>query len=101
MREALYEADGDRFLATQYTRGPWSAEHQHAGPPAALLAHAIEASARLSGGQAVRLAFDIPRPVPIAPLRVTTRSLRLGRTVEQLEATLASEQHEVMHARVW
>ena len=101
MREALYETDGDRFLPTQYTRGPWSAEHQHAGPPAALLAWVVEQAAGIEGGMPVRLAFDILRPVPIAPLTATTRVLRPGRNVEQLEATLSSEEHEVMRARIW
>jgi hypothetical protein len=101
MREALYEVDGDRFVATDYTRGPWSREHQHAGPPAALLARAVEKAAGIEGGMAVRLAFDILRPVPVAPLTVAVRTLRPGRNVEQLEATLSSEEHEVMRARVW
>ena len=42
MPDALYERDGDRFVATELTRGPWNPDHQHAGPPAALLARAIE-----------------------------------------------------------
>jgi hypothetical protein len=101
MRDTLYERDGDRFLPTQYTRGPWSPEHQHAGPPAALLAWVVEQAAGIEGGMPVRLAFDILRPVPIAPLTVTTRVLRPGRNVEQLEATLSSAEHEVMRARIW
>jgi len=37
----LPEGD-DRFVATELGRGPWSPGHQHAGPPSALLARAIE-----------------------------------------------------------
>jgi hypothetical protein len=101
LREALYEPDGDRFLPTQYTRGPWSLEHQHAGPPAALLARAVEQAAGIEDGMPVRLAFDILRPVPIAPLSVATRVPRPGRNVEQLEAALSSGADEVMRARAW
>ncbi len=37
MPDAFYERDGERFLATELTRGPWDPDAQHAGPPAALL----------------------------------------------------------------
>jgi hypothetical protein len=101
LRNALYAVDGDRFLPSQYTRGPWSPDHQHAGPPAALLVRAIEAAAGIADGQCVRATFDILGPVPIAPLTITSRMLRPGRRIEQLEAALASEEGEVMRARVW
>jgi hypothetical protein len=40
--EAFYEREApDRFLPTAYTRGPWDADSQHAGPPAALLGLAV------------------------------------------------------------
>ena len=31
--EAFYERDGDRYAATELTRGPWDPGSQHAGPP--------------------------------------------------------------------
>lgn len=101
MNDALYERDGERFLPTAFTRGPWSADHQHAGPPAALLARAIEAASSIDGGQSVRLAFDILRPVARTPLTLAVRPLRPGRNVEQLEAVLSDDGTEVMRARVW
>ena len=45
MTDAFYVTDGDDFVATAHTRGPWSPKHQHGGPPSALLARAIEAQA--------------------------------------------------------
>lgn len=103
MTDALYEADGDAFVPSAYTRGPWSRDHQHAGPPSALLARALVGASRIAGGQTVRAAFDILRPVPIAPLTVATEFLRPGRNVEQLEATLAlaADGTELMRARAW
>jgi len=38
----------------------------------------------------VRLSYDILRPVPVAPVRIEARTLRPGRRVEQLEATLSA-----------
>ncbi len=78
-----------RFVPTGLTRGPWDRNFQHAGPPAALLAHAVELAGQVEPGQAGRLAYDILRPVPLAPHRVETRTVRPGRNVEQIEATLA------------
>jgi hypothetical protein len=101
--DALYVADGETLVATEYTRGPWSREHQHAGPPSALLARAIEREAGISPGQLTRIVVDILRPVPIAPLVVQARHLRPGRRVEQLEATLtlAEDGTELMRANAW
>lgn len=82
----------DRFEATAYTRGPWDAETQHAGPPAALLGRAVE---RRPGARKdmriARLTFDIVRPVPIAPISVATRLVRAGRSVEVVEAELSPD----------
>jgi len=88
----------DRFLATELTRGPWDPGLQHAGPPAALLGRAIEAHGDRTGLRVARITFEIARPVPIAELTVATRSLRAGRSVELLEATLSSGGTELMRA---
>ncbi|MFE1755709.1 thioesterase family protein [Streptomyces anandii] len=99
--EAFYEREADdRFLPTEYTRGPWDAGSQHAGPPAALLALAVEQrrGAR-PDARIARLTYEIVRPVPIRPLTVATRVLRSGRTVELVEAVLTPDDgREVMRA---
>jgi hypothetical protein len=77
----------DRFEATEYTRGPWNASTQHAGPPAALLGRAVEAKVR-PGMQAARLTFDIARPVPIAMHQVTASVVREGRSVMVVQAAM-------------
>jgi Acyl-CoA thioesterase C-terminal domain/Acyl-CoA thioesterase N-terminal domain len=78
---------GDRYEPTEHTRGPWDAGAQHAGPPAALLGRAIEARSR-PDMRVTRLTFDIARPVPIAPLEVTTSVLREGRSTMLVEAAI-------------
>ena len=93
----------DRFVPTGLTRGPWDRRFQHAGPPAALLARAVEAHAAVRPGQAARLAYDILRPVPLRPHRIAVRTLRPGRNVEQIEATLSDEESgdELMRLSAW
>ena len=99
--DCFYEPDGDRFVATELTRGPWDPGAQHAGPPAALVCREIE---RLEGGdgfQVARVSFEILRPVPIAPVAVEARMVRPGRSVQMIEATLRDEESELMLARAW
>ena len=100
--DSLYRPDGDGWVATELTRGPWNPDHQHAGPPAALLARAIERAGAIEGGETRRLAYDILAPVPLGPVQVDTRVLRAGRRVEQIEATLTSEgSRPLMRATGW
>lgn len=86
--EPLYERDGDRFVPSGHTRGPWDPAAQHAGAPAALLAGAVEAA--VPDGLAVtRLAYEVHRPVPLAPCTVAVDVVRPGRRVVGLRAELA------------
>ena len=80
-------AGGDRFEATELTRGPWDATAQHAGPPAALLGRAVEVTAGPQL-QVARLTFDIARPVPLGVLQVTASIVRQGRSVTIVEAAI-------------
>jgi hypothetical protein len=99
MSEAFFEARGpDRFQATELTRGPWDPGLQHAGPPAALLGRAVERHGDRPGMQVARITLDIVRPLPIAELRVTTRLLRGGRSLELVEAALHAGEVELMRA---
>src|SRR5437879_5914793 len=81
--------DGERVVATESTRGPWSRHHQHGGPPAALLARAMEGLAG-EGTALARLTFDFLRPVPIAPLALRAEVTRAGAKVLRLQAALVA-----------
>src|SRR5437867_2191262 len=98
MAEALFVPEGERFLPTELCRGPWSPDAQHGGPPAALLARAVE---RFGGGdemQVARLTVELLRPVPLAPLTLTARLARPGRKVQLVEAALRAGDVEVARA---
>jgi hypothetical protein len=107
--ETFFEPDGDRYVATELTRGPWDPKAQHAGPPAALLGREIE---RLGGGriggedgpsaQVGRITYEVLRSVPIGPVSVEARVTRPGRRVEMIEGLLAgADGEELMRARGW
>lgn len=88
--DAFFVADGhDRFVATEHGRGPWSPDHTHAGPPSALLVRAIERAVAGDSVMITRVTVELFAPVPIGLLEVATSTLRAGRTVRRLEATLA------------
>src|SRR3954451_19732198 len=99
---ALYlPVDNAAYDATDLTSGPWRAEAQHGGPPAALLAREVERRGGIGGGQTVRLAVDILGPVPVGRVRVASRVLRPGRRVELVEATLDAGDRPLMRATAW
>lgn len=100
--ESFYRQTGDnRFESLPTTAGPWSPHAQHAGPPAALLARAME---RVDGGEGSRLAdvrLDILGPIPVAPLTIDVEVLRGGRSMELLQATASADGRPAAVARAW
>jgi acyl-Coa thioesterase superfamily protein/acyl-CoA thioesterase superfamily protein len=101
MPEAFYEPDGDAYLATELTRGPWDPGAQHAGPPSALLGREIERAGEAEGFQVGRVTFEILRSVPIGLVRVEAEVARPGRSVQMIEASLSNDDGELMRARAW
>jgi Thioesterase-like superfamily len=100
--DAFFEPDGDLYVPSELTRGPWDPESQHAGPPTALIGREIERLESDSPRQVGRVTFEILRPVVIAPLRVEARVVRPGRSVEMSEAALTDADGEVLvRATAW
>lgn len=96
MVDAFFVPDGEGFAATPLTRGPWDKDAQHGGPPAALLARAVEA-ALPPGFRLARISVDILRPVPIGRV-VPEATVRAGRRVARAHAALEANGVEVMTA---
>ena len=103
MTQAFFEPLGaGRYRATELTLGPWGGGAQHGGPPSALLARELEAHEPHDGLAVVRFTVEILRPVPQAGCAVTVRTVRGGRNVELLEATLCgADGAELMRASAW
>jgi hypothetical protein len=99
--DAFYSVDGDRATPTELTRGPWDPNAQHAGPPSALLARAIELCEPREDMRVGRVTVEILAPVPIAPLTLSAAVVRPGRGVEMLEASLAGPEGDLVRARAW
>lgn len=96
--DAFFVPDGARFVATEHARGPWSRDHQHGGPPSALLARALEQALAGTGMMVTRLTIDLLSPVPLGTLEVSAAVTRAGRKVQRLDGMLSVEGRAVCRA---
>lgn len=94
---------GDRYEAQPTTAGPWSPDSQHGGPPAALLARAVERLERDTDRMVGRFTMELLGPVPLGVLEVSASVVRPGRSVELCEAHLydVAAGRLVATARAW
>jgi len=84
------------FLASPLTRGPWHPDHQHAGPPSALICRAVERAAAADGfGHLGRLTVNLLRPAPIGACRVEAAHDYVGRTAGHYSGRLIAQGKEI------
>lgn len=97
--EALFVPEGDTWVPTDYSRGPWNPDALHGGPVAALATRAAESCDAPSPMRLARLTLELMRPVPVAPLEVSARISRPGRKVQLVDVTISSGGLELAWAR--
>jgi hypothetical protein len=95
---ALYLPEGDRFIPTVATIGPWDRTAQHGGPTAALLAYAIEHADAPAPMHVTRITYDLLRPIPLSPLEIRTDVVRSGKRVSVVDAVMLADDVAVMRA---
>ncbi len=89
------QADGN-FLSSQLTRGPWHPDHQHAGPPIALVCRFIERAGLEHGlSHLSRLTANLLRPVPVGMLSVQVQADYVGRNTGHFSAQLLANGKEI------
>jgi hypothetical protein len=91
MAESIFLALGESFLPTDHARGPWDPMALHGGAPAALMSAAFERVEPGAELPVARLGFELLRPVPFAPLTLSTRIVRPGRRVQELAGEIHCE----------
>jgi len=106
---AFYLPDGDAYVATDETRGPWSPVHQHAGPPSALVARAMVRAVAADSADAVdgvaptfhpsRITLELLRPIPIARLRVDVEIERRTKSTRLVRGRLVAGDTELARAQ--
>jgi hypothetical protein len=88
--------DSGNYHSSILTRGPWHPEHQHAGPPIALVCRAIEGVAATHGlTHIARLTANLLRPVPIGELLIEVATDYAGRNAGHFSARLIAGEKEV------
>ena len=89
MDAAYSEVTEGVFRASPLTRGPWHPDHQHAGPPSALICRAIERAAAEAGLTHLgRLTVNLMRPAPIGECRIEVTPDYLGRNAGHFSGRL-------------
>jgi len=95
LTEPVFRRDGDAFVPTGHARGPWDPGALHGGAPAALIAEAVQEEGYL----VARLTLDFLGPVPMAPLTISARTTKPGRSFQLAEAELSADGQIVVRAR--
>ena len=96
---AFFIPEGHRFVATELTRGPWSNDHQHGGPPSALLGRAMERwGDDAAQFMVARVTVELLRPIPLGALEVEVEPIRSARKAQRLSARLLAGGVEVARA---
>ncbi|MHB8574010.1 MAG: thioesterase family protein, partial [Dehalococcoidia bacterium] len=98
MTEAIFLQDAGRYVPTRMAGSPWADDLVHGGPANGLLARAVELFAAEAGMHCSRLTVDLFRQVPKSPLTATARTLRRGRRIHVVEASLLDGDIEVSRA---
>jgi hypothetical protein len=88
MSESIFLADGEDFMPTEHAGGPWDPQALHGGAPAALITSAFQRLEPGSGLPIARLGFELLRPIPFAPLSISSEIVRPGRRVQELAGEL-------------
>jgi hypothetical protein len=97
---AVFVPSDGRFVATELSRGPWDADAQHGGAPAALLMRAFERLPAADGLVIARVTYELLRPAPLGELEVEAGVVRPGRRVQLLEGAMrTADGGEVVRAR--
>jgi len=105
-RVSFYRSQGpstdgrEGFESLPTTASPWGPDSQHGGPPAGLLARAIEG---LSDAVIGRFTMELLGPVPVDDVAVSASILRPGRSVQLAAAELydVARGRPVATARAW
>ncbi len=87
-QEAFFQLRSDGvFVGNEAARGPWSADHCHAGPVTGLVARAAETEVG-PDKMLTRLTIDMLRPMPLSGLRVAAETERHTKTMATTRVTV-------------
>src|SRR5690625_3719165 len=91
----------NEFDSTAATTSPWDETMQHGGPPAALLARAVERVRPDEDMPIGRISIDMLGPIPQGRIRTEAQILRPGKRIELIEAKLWANERLAVTATAW
>ncbi|MDP2012598.1 MAG: thioesterase family protein [Actinomycetota bacterium] len=95
---ALFSRDGDWFIPTSFTTGPWRPDAMNGGPPCSLISLAIH-DALEPDEEVARIGVDLEKPVPLEPMQLHCTRRQVSRRVAHLSVELRTEKGVVASAR--
>ena len=88
--EPFFRIDGDHYVPTPASRGPWDPNSLHGRVIAGLLGAEIERRHGDPGFMPARLTVDMYRLPDLSPVEVTTRVVREGKRIKVIDAEFIS-----------
>lgn len=98
---AYLPLDDGTYEPTVHVQGAWRDDEQHMAPVTGLIVHAIDRHEPRDGMRLARVSLDILGMMPARPSRVEVRTVRPGRTIELIEATMSVGDRVVVRAHAW
>lgn len=98
-QDAFFHRRDDAFVPTDQARGPWDPDSMHGRVIAGLLARQIELDYGDGAFHFARLTVDLFRMPPMAPVTVTTASIREGNRIRVADAVMTAGDTEIARAR--
>ncbi|MDO9486523.1 MAG: thioesterase family protein [Actinomycetota bacterium] len=95
---ALFSRDGDWFIPSPFTTGPWRPDAMNGGPPCSLISLAVH-DALESDEQVARIGVDLEKPVPLVPMQLHSSRRQVSRRVAHLSVELRTATDVVASAR--
>lgn len=92
---------GGRYAPTIHVQGTWRDDEQHMAPVSGLIAHAIDRHEPRPELRLSRISYDILGVMRARPTTIEVRTVRPGRTIELVEATMLVDDRAVVLARAW
>ncbi len=83
----FHQREDGAFVGNDPARGPWSADHCHAGPVSGLIVRAAETEVGPEK-MLTRLTVDLLRPLPLSGLRVAAETTRHTKTLATTRVTV-------------
>ncbi|MHC8420240.1 thioesterase family protein [Streptomyces sp. NB004] len=103
--DSYYERiDEHRYKPTPHAGGAWSTAEQHFSPLGGLIVHAVDRHLAGREGAAMslsRISFDILGRPALDECEIRVETVRPGRTIELVEATVLIAGRSVTRARAW